>query len=169
TWLSKFDSLKTYRHDAFGKVTGRSKKIKETQIAITEDADAAASLSTTASDYAKFIIAILNGTGLKKETWQQMLSPNIRVTNKYPELAWGLGIGLETMPDGTWFWHWGDTGDGKAFYMASLSDKDAIVYFANSVNGLSIAKEILADAVGGKHPSLENLGYERYNSPSRVL
>jgi tetratricopeptide (TPR) repeat protein len=53
--------------------------------------------------------------------------------------------------------------------MASVSRKDAVVYFANSVTGLSIAREILADAVGGSHPSLDNLGYDRYNSPARRL
>jgi tetratricopeptide (TPR) repeat protein len=137
--------------------------------AIKEETNAAASLATNAADYAKFIVAVLNGTGLKKSTLQQMLSPGIRVTKNYPALAWGLGVGLETMPDGTWFWHWGDNGDAKAFYMASVSGKNAVVYFADGSNGLGIAREILADAVGGSHPSLDNLGYERYNAPSRRL
>ncbi len=98
-----------------------------------------------------------------------MTTPQIRVTTKYPALAWGLGIGLETMPDGTCCWHWGDNGDGKAFFMANLSTKDAVVYFANGANGLGIANELLAHAVGGEHPSLKNLDYERYNAPSRLL
>jgi CubicO group peptidase (beta-lactamase class C family) len=169
TWLQKFDELKSYRHDDLGKVSGRTEKISGGLGAITEEANAAASLSTNATDYAKFIIAVLNGTGLKKKTREAMLKPGIRVTKKYPDLAWGLGVGLETMADGTWFWHWGDDGDAKAFYMASVSRKDAVVYFANSSTGLSIAPEILADAVGGDHPSLKNLGYERYNAPSRML
>ena len=63
-------------------------------------------------------------------------------------------MGLETMPDGTWCWHWGDNGDGKAFFMANLSSKDAVVYFANGANGLGIANELLAHA-GGEHPSLK--------------
>lgn len=169
SWLARFDSLKAYRHDDLGKLTGRSEKINGGLDAINEDGNAAASLTTNATDYAKFIIAVLNGTGLKKSTRDKMLTPGIRVTKKYPELAWGLGVGLETMPDGTWFWHWGDNGDAKAFYMASVSGKDAVVYFADGSNGLSIAREILADAVGGHHPSLDNLGYERYNSSSRQL
>jgi len=169
TWLPKYVPIKAYRHDDLGKVTGRTEKVSGGLKAITEEANAAASLTTNAADYSKFIIAVLNGKGLKKSTLEQMLSPGIRVTNKYPELAWGLGVGLETMPDGTWFWHWGDNGDGKAFYMASVSSKNAVVYFANSSTGLGIAREILADAVGGSHPSLDNLGYERYNSPARLL
>jgi CubicO group peptidase (beta-lactamase class C family) len=169
TWSAKYEPIKAYRHDDFGKVTGRTEKVIGGLVAITEEANAAASLTTNAADYAKFIMAVLNGTGLKKSTLAQMLTPGIRVTKNYPALAWGLGVGLETMPDGTWFWHWGDDGDAKAFYMASVSTKNAVVYFADGSNGLSIAREILADAVGGSHPSLDNLGYERYNSPSRLL
>jgi CubicO group peptidase (beta-lactamase class C family) len=169
TWLGRFDSTKAYRHDGLGKLTGRTEKGSGGLKAITEEANAAASLTTDAADYAKFILALLNGTGLQKKTWEQMTTPQIRVTNKYPALAWGLGIGLETMPDGTWCWHWGDNGDGKAFFMANLSTKDAVVYFANGANGLGIASELLADAVGGEHPSLKNLDYERYNAPSRLL
>ncbi|HEY2580512.1 MAG TPA: serine hydrolase domain-containing protein, partial [Mucilaginibacter sp.] len=160
-WLAKFDSIKAYRHDNFGKVTGRTDETTDGPEAAKKDANAAASFTTNAADYAKFIVAVLNGTGLKKDTWEKMLAPGIRVTNKYPELAWGLGVGLEIMPDGTWFWHWGDNGDAKAFFMASVSRKDAVVYFANASNGLGIAREILADAVGGRHPSLDNLEHER--------
>jgi len=168
-WLARFDSTKSYRHDNLGKLTGRTGKGDSGLEAVKDDGNAAASLTTNAADYAKFIVAVLNGTGLKKKTWEQMTAPQIRVTEKYPELAWGLGVGLETMPGGTWFWHWGDNGDGKAFYMASITSKDAVVYFANGANGLGIAREVLACTVGGKHPSLDNLGYERYNAPSRLL
>ncbi len=168
-WQERYDSLKVYRHDSFGKMTGRTEKIAGGLEAIHGETNAAASLTTNAKDYAQFLVAVLNATGLKQQTWQQMLKPGIRVTDKYPQLAWGLGVGLETMPDGTWFWHWGDNGDAKAFFMASVSAKDAVVYFTNSANGLGIAREILADAVGGTHPSLDNLAYERYNSPARRL
>jgi CubicO group peptidase (beta-lactamase class C family) len=169
TWIARYDSTKTWSHDNLGNVSGRTEHIKGGLLAITEEANAAASLSTNAADYAKFIIAVMKGTGLHKKTWREMVSPQIRVTDKYPPLAWGLGIGLETMPDGTWFWHWGDNGDAKAFYMASMSTKNAVIWFANSANGLSIADTLLADAVGGDHPSLKNLGYERYDAPSRTL
>jgi CubicO group peptidase (beta-lactamase class C family) len=169
TWQVRFDSTKAYRHDGLGKLTGRNQKETGGLKAITEESNAAASLTTNAADYAKFILALLNGKGLKKTTWAQMTTPQIRVTDKYPALAWGLGIGLETLPDGTWCWHWGDNGDAKAFFMANLATKNAVVYFADGSGGLSIANEILGDAVGGEHPSLKNLGYERYNAPSRLL
>src|SRR5689334_4728505 len=43
------------------------------------EANAAASLRTTPSDYAKFVIAVMNGAGLKAETGRQMLTPQIRL------------------------------------------------------------------------------------------
>jgi CubicO group peptidase (beta-lactamase class C family) len=159
-WQDKYDTLKAFRHDNFGDTTGRWRPTV---------GNPAASLTTNAVDYSRFIIAVLNGTGLKKETWRQMIRPQIRVTDKYPEIAWGLGIGLETMTEGTYLWHWGDNGDGKAWFTAFLPHKDAIIYFANSANGLSIAGDILADGIGGDHPALVNLAYEKYNSPAKLL
>jgi hypothetical protein len=66
-------------------------------------------------------------------------------------------------------WHWGDIGDSKAYVTAFLPDKNAVVYFANAANGLSFTKEILDDAIGGDHPALAHLNYNRYNSPARTL
>jgi tetratricopeptide (TPR) repeat protein len=43
------------------------------------------------------------------------------------------------------------------------------LYFADGSNGLSFTKEILDDAIGGDHPALAHLNYDRYNSPSRTL
>ena len=168
-WQDRYDSLKVYRHDALGDTSGRWRPSGGHAQALKEGGNAAASLSTNAVDYSKFILALLNGTGLKKATWEQMLNPQIRTNEKYPQVAWGLGVGLETMPEGEYFWHWGDNGDGKAYVTAFLPGRDAVVYFANSANGLSITREILAEGIGGEHPALLQLGYERYNSPSRVL
>jgi CubicO group peptidase (beta-lactamase class C family) len=168
-WQDSYDSIKAYRHDVLGNVSGRWEPKGGHAEAVKDGGNAAASLSTNATEYSKFIIAVLNGTGLKKETWEQMLAPQIRVTEKYPPIAWGLGVGLETMPGEKYFWHWGDNGDGKAYVTASVSHKDAIVYFANSANGLSIVTEILADGIGGVHPAVMNLDYEKYNSASHIL
>lgn len=159
-WLDSFDTLKTYRHDALGKPTGQNKMTS---------ANAAASLHTTAEDYARFVIAVLDGKGLKKATWEEMMKPQVKVNEKYPQISWGLGWGLETTEEGRDFWHWGDNGDAKAYITAYLQSKNAIVYFANGANGLSFTKEILDDAVGGLHPALSHLNYEKYDSPSRTL
>jgi CubicO group peptidase (beta-lactamase class C family) len=168
-WRNRFDSLKAYRHDELGALNGRNQPADGKEDTLHDNGNAAASLQTTPGDYAKFIIAIMNGTGLKKATWREMLTPQARVDAKYPQIAWGLGVGLETMPEGTYLWHWGDNGYAKAYVTAFLPNKSAVVYFADGANGLSFTKEILDDAIGGEHPALAHLDYERYNSPGRQL
>lgn len=168
-WRSRYDSLKAYRHDLLGRLSGRNQPPDGKEDTAHDHGNAAASLQTTAVDYARFVIALMKGYGLKKATWQQMLSPQIRVDSTYPPIAWGLGIGLETMPEGEYLWHWGDNGDAKAYVTAFLPEKNAVVYFANGSNGLSITREILDDAIGGDHPALAHLNYDRYNSPARAL
>jgi CubicO group peptidase (beta-lactamase class C family) len=168
-WRNRYDSLKAYRHDVVGSVSGRNQPPDGKEDTLHEEGNAAASLQTTPLDYMKFVIAVLNGTGLKKATWEAMMTPQVRVDAKYPPIAWGLGVGLETMPEGKYLWHWGDNGDSKAYVTAYLPDKNAVVYFADGANGLSFTKEILDDAVGGEHPALAHLNYARYNSEGRLL
>ncbi len=127
-------------------------------------ANMAYSLHTTAEDYARFIQAILIPTGLKPGTVAQMLTPASKLPTRFSgdtlstNLYWGLGFGLEQLPDATWFWHWGDNGSFKCFVMANQARKDAVIYFTNSANGLDIADRILQKTLGGQHPSLPFLG-----------
>ncbi len=168
-WRSRYDSLIACRHDQLGRLAGRNQPPDAKEDTARDDGNAAASLQTTAGDYAKFLIALMNGAALKKATWEQMLTPQIRVDSAYPPVAWGLGIGLETMPEGEYCWHWGDNGDAKAYVTAFLPARNAVVFFADGSNGLSFTREILEDAIGGQHPAVAHLQYDRYNSPARTL
>ena len=171
-WQSSYDLQKTSRHNGAGEPTPQNKPAA---------ANAAASLHTTAQDYGRFIAAVLNGTGLHKETRKQMLTPQVRVdeagTNMTirkaekpsPAIAWGLGVGLQTTPDGVSFWHWGDNGDCKAYFVAFEKERAGVVIFANAFYGLSIVPEIVAEAIGGQQPSFAWLKYESYKSPARKL
>lgn len=173
-WRDTYDTLKTFRHNARGLAISQNKTPAGAS-------NAAASLHTTAQDYARFVAAILNGTGLKPETRKLMLTPQTQVIagganslnnpkpQPVPDVAWGLGWGLQTTADGLSFWHWGDNGDSKAYIIAFDQQKLGVVFFANSANGLSIAREIVAEAVGGAQPALSWLNYESYKSPGRLL
>jgi CubicO group peptidase (beta-lactamase class C family) len=170
-WRDDYEKLKVFRHDAVGKPTRQNRP---------PEANAAASLQTTAHDFGLFLAAVLRGEGLRKETARLMWTPQVRVgestngthgqpTRLSPTVAWGLGWGLQTTADGVSLWHWGDNGDGKAFVVAYPKQKVGVVYFANSANGLAIAREVVAEAVGGAQPALDWLNYESYNSPARAL
>ena len=171
-WQEDQAAQNTFRHRANGEPSGQNK---------SPQPNAAASLRTTAQDYGRFLAAILNGTGLKKETAKLMLTPQIKVsaagTNNLfgtpeklsPTLSWGLGWGLQTTGDGVSFWHWGDNGDSKAYVVVYEKQKLGLAVFANSANGLSIVPEIIQEAIGGEQPALAWLKYETYNSPAKLL
>jgi CubicO group peptidase (beta-lactamase class C family) len=172
-WQEKYDLLKAYAHDSEGKLAGRGKP---------SEANAAASLHTTALDYAKFVSAILQRKGIKEATVQEMLRAQIKVDEtcavcfERPALgkfssaiAWGLGWGLENTTNGNSFWHWGDNGNVKSYVVAFDKSKTGIVIFSNSANGLSIVDEIMNSLVGDKQTALKWLNYEPYNSPTKTL
>jgi CubicO group peptidase (beta-lactamase class C family) len=164
---------------AGGAVTGEDTFGRPQEIPTDRGANAAASLLTTAEDYARFLLAVLNGEGLQKKTAESMLSPQVRIPGqlfdpKSPpgegEVGWGLGWGLErTGPaEPFWIWHWGDNGGFRAWTTASREKKAGVVYFTNTANGLSIAEAVSSLAVGTPQPALGRLDYERYDAPQRI-
>jgi CubicO group peptidase (beta-lactamase class C family) len=177
TWRSDFDARTAYGHDADGVTT----KLRR-----DEHANAAASLNTTASDYALFVSAILNGTGLKPATLHEMETAQIAVdpecTNctdraaKEPSknLFWGLGWGIEHSEQSgatesnasDTLWHWGDNGVFKCFVVANPRDKSGMVLFTNSENGLAIAPAIVRDVIGRDYLAFTWAKYDSYNSDS---
>jgi CubicO group peptidase (beta-lactamase class C family) len=172
SWQEKFKTLKTFNHDLVGFPSGQGEGAA---------ANAAGSLHTTSGDYAKFVIAVLNGTGLKKQTRAMMLSPQVRVDTACrnctsrsagtlsTEVAWGVGVGLQTTDEGTSFWHWGDNGNNKAFFAAFDKQKDGIVVLTNGANGLMILEDILARSMPRKFPAVAWINVGRLDSPARVL
>jgi tetratricopeptide (TPR) repeat protein len=173
-WQEAYESRKTFGHDPFGQITGRRKPL---------EANAAASLHTTAQDYARFVIAVMTGAGLRKETARQMLTPYVKVqegcsdciTNQgtgqlSQNVSWGLGWGLQQTEEGDSFWHWGDSNnDAQAYIVAFPKQKLAVLLFANSGNGHAIFPQIVKEAIGGRHPATAWLNYDPYDSPTRVF
>jgi CubicO group peptidase (beta-lactamase class C family) len=171
-WQPSYETLKASPHTGVGTPVSMGKPTKP---------NAAASLHTTARDYGRFVAAILNGVGLKKETLRQMLTPQVKVdeagtdmtsrpaTRPSATVSWGLGVGLQSTQDGLSFWHWGDNGNTRAYIVAFEKQKLGIVVFANSANGLSIVPELVGEAIGGQQPALAWLRYESYKSPGRLL
>jgi CubicO group peptidase (beta-lactamase class C family) len=149
------------------------------EIPTDQGANAAASLLTTGEDYARFLVAVLNGEGLQKKTAEAMLSPQIRIPGqlfdpKSPkgegEVGWGLGWGLERGSSAESFriWHWGDNGGFRAWTTASREKKAGVVYFTNTADGLSIAEAVSSLTVGTAQPAFARLDYERYDDPRRI-
>ncbi|MCH8126804.1 serine hydrolase [candidate division KSB1 bacterium] len=171
-WQDSFDSQSASGHD----VAGISIKPRKGKMV-----NAAASLRTTAVDYAKFVIAILNEEGLQKFTFAEILTPQVQLdkncvncTNRplgelSQMLGWGLGWGLQKTDDGHSFWHWGDNGTFKCYIVANMENKTGVVYLTNSQNGLAIRNEIVTKAIGGNQPAFDWVQYEQYDSPEMVF
>jgi CubicO group peptidase (beta-lactamase class C family) len=131
----------------------------------------AATLQTTAADYARFLQAVLSGARLKPDTARQWLEPQVRIRQHCfqclsadspdadQHVAWGLGWGLE--PDGGTFFHWGDNGRFKAFVTGSLADRSAVVVFTNGSNGLAIMPDVIDLLMPADHPAFAWLDYPR--------
>ena len=172
-WRDEYESAKAHAHDEAGEVAGRNKP---------PEANAAASLQTTAQDYARFVAAVMRGEGLKGATAREMLRAQVKVDERCrvcvnsegaprpsQSVAWGLGWGLQRTADGETFWHWGDNGNTKAYVVASKQKRLGLVFFANGANGLSVVHEIVGEVFGTQQPALAWLDYEPYDSPARLL
>ena len=148
-------------HNEEGKVLDFRKQVK---------AGAAYSLLTTTTDYAKFVIALLKGTGLSEAHHKDMLRAHI--STGYGTVGtynWGLGIGLQQTPQGPAFWHWGDNGIFKCFMIGLPATGEGLVYFTNSANGLNIGQKLVAQTLGISCPTFSLLGYDQYDSPVYLL
>lgn len=133
-----------------------------------------ASLLTTATDYATFVCALLNAQGLSAETIDQMTSPQVQVTvnresaELFENVFWGLGWGVQPGNTGFGFWHWGDNGDLRAYTVTYKDRRKGFVYFANSINGLSIAEAVTSLVLDDHQYALDWLEYEKFDSPKWV-
>jgi CubicO group peptidase (beta-lactamase class C family) len=159
-WKTIFDSTTAWPHDIM-MVSGKKRK--------PEKGHTAATLHTTAVDYARFLKAIINHNGLKAATCVWLSNPKIIVDStdsKY--VYWGLGFGLEIFDGETSIWHWGDNGDFKCFFMISPEQKSGVVYFTNSSQGLVIRKQIIRLTMGGDHPALNSSILRGYGDVSSL-
>lgn len=172
-WRERFETLKANGHKGSGAVVPKRKPTI---------ARSYSGLHTTTLDYARFVIAVLNATAVKKETIEQMETAQVRLDESCfscierssgrlsQTLSWGLGWGLERTETGNAIWHWGDNnGEFQSFVLAYPKEKTGVVIFTNSGNGLSIIPEIVTQITGRPHAAFAWMRYEPYNSPAKIL
>jgi len=168
-WRPDYDARTAVPHDGAGQTAEKSKP---------KEANAAASLHTTSGDYALFVEALLNGTGLKPHTLREMERSQVAVdsectncTDREPKtlsknVFWGLGIGIQETAQGESLWHWGDNGRFKCYVVAFPKQKIGAVFFMNGENGLSLTSALIRISIGGDQPALRWIKYDTYDSPS---
>ena len=116
--------------------------------------NAAASLLTTVSDYAKFLTQIVSPSNstinLSPATRSAMLKPQVRLNSA---LHWGLGWGIQRDEHGEVLWHWGANNSFRNFVIADAVNGQAIVVLTNSENGPRIYERVIVAVTGHDHPA----------------
>lgn len=149
-WRDDFDGLTAFPHTTMMGVAEKRKPGGNR-------GHAAATLHTTARDYATFLCALLNNTGLSADTVNAILTPQVIADPEETDLVrWGLGFGLELGKRVPSFWHWGDNGNFKAFFLVDPNENAGVVYFANSQHGLTLRNQIVGLTMAGEHPLMQS-------------
>jgi CubicO group peptidase (beta-lactamase class C family) len=117
--------------------------------------NAATSLLTTVSDYAKFLTRLVarppaQGLDLSEATRRAMATPQVRLNSA---LHWGLGWGIQRDEHGEVLWHWGANNSFRNFTIADPANGRAIVVFTNSENGPRIYERVIVAVTGHDHPA----------------
>ncbi|TCI93146.1 serine hydrolase [Tenacibaculum sp. M341] len=143
-WTSKTDDhFYAFEHDEYGKKIPLEKHVK---------VNAAANLLTTAEDYAKFLVHILNGAGISKSLYQEFITPH---SKEKTGIFWGLGMQIlpKVNTNETVLMHTGGDYGTKTLAIVSLTSKKGLVVFSNSENGMRLWNKL-------SNEYLPNLGAE---------
>ena len=171
-WRSMHEDRKATGHDEIGQPNIRREP---------PAAEAASSLHTTATDYARFVAALLRRETLTARTYDDMWSPQVTLDAtcmictgqemRHPSasLAWGLGWGLETATADTTIWHWGDNQDMHAFVLAVPARQQALVVLTNGENGITLIPALSASLLGRPHAAYQWLRVGPTSTPVRRL
>jgi CubicO group peptidase (beta-lactamase class C family) len=117
--------------------------------------NAAASLLTSTSDYARFLSRLVAQPGspgleLSPGTHKTMTTPQVRLNSA---LSWGLGWGIQRDEHGQVLWHWGANNSFRNFVIADPANGRAVVVFTNSENGPRIYERVIVAVTGHDHPA----------------
>lgn len=169
-WKPEFEKDFAYGHNAKGEKLEKDKD---------NEPRGGGTLETTASDYTRFLTAVLHKQLLSASSYHELFRPQIRIrsktqfgegsnqdTDQYDgiNLSYGLGWGCFETPYGKAVFK---EGNGSGFQNHSLLFPETgtgIMIMTNSVTGHSIFKELLAVALKDTYTPWEWEGYFPYTA-----
>ena len=172
-WQPAYEDNCAVPHDEFGRPKRMDRRT---------GADAAGSMVTTASDYARFVTALLSAAGERKATVEEMLQPQMAILStsmfgpgpwgdtagdRHASLSWGLGWGRFDSEHGRAFFHTGHDFGWQNYTVTYLDQGIGIVLLSNSDNFESVAREIVEKAIGDRHSPFDWLGYIPFD-PAKI-
>ncbi|GAO43038.1 serine hydrolase domain-containing protein [Flavihumibacter petaseus] len=141
------------QHKATGYKQGKVSAKKWPVAFPTQDSSwfgAAGGLHTNVTDYANFLVALMNEKGISKSLLSEMLQPQIELpkastmVTEEGYVAWGLGIALKNSPYGVLHLHGGNNGDFQSGFVIDKSKKWGFVFFTNCDKGSAFNKKLQA-------------------------
>ena len=130
--------------------SGHDEKGRPVPITHFAEGYGAFSLLGPATDYSRFLQAIMAGQGLKPATARLLRTPTNEAsrcgqpaTPADAFIAWACGVGLATTSRGLAQWQWGDNGPFKGFYLTLPDRQESLVFFTNSANGPKLTDDLL--------------------------
>lgn len=145
-WRDAFEQVAATGHDNNGTPLEKNKPVR---------ALSSGSLHTTANDYARFVVAMVNpAKAAKVQVHAELLAEMLRPQNRRNEsISWGLGWGLQSGPSGPAFWHWGNNPGFESFTICYPAPRLGVVILTNGARGLRLCKELVPLAIGGGYPA----------------
>ncbi len=169
-WKPRFEEDFAYGHNAKGEKFQKDKD---------NEPRGGGTLETTASDYTKFLTAVLRQQLLSKASYRELFDPHVRITSKSQfgegasqdtdqydaiNLSYGLGWGYFETPYGKAVFK---EGNGSGFQNHSLLFPQSgmgIMIMTNSVTGNSVFKELLEVVLKDTNTPWEWEGYFPYQT-----
>ncbi len=152
-WLPEYDTIAVegYNRSLVNRGQGRHPR-----------SNVAYTIRTNASDYAKFLTAIVEKfhkpateteaeQGLNEAGYELFLTPHPEKAKRYwsevrdcdSSMYWCNGIALEkNAHQGNVYWHWGDNGSFRALFMIVPARDEFFIYFTNGAHGHDIVTDI---------------------------
>ena len=168
-WQTRFESDYANGYDEYGRSMGPERR---------KIADAAGSMQTTPRDFARFMVAVMQGERLSKQTRELMLSPQVQIASKHQfptmenettdenkaiRLSYGLGWGLYWSPYGKAFFKEGHDEGWRNYTVCFDKPKNGMLIMTNSSNGEGIFKGLLETSLKDTFTPIEWEGYTPYD------
>jgi len=168
-WQERFEENHAFPHDQYERPRPVQRRHK---------ADAIGSMLTTAGDYARFLVGLLNSKGERRNLISSMFEPQIAITSKskFGPGAWEdtdkytnirlsrtLGWGYFKSHFGRAVFHTGHDLGNQNYHVVFLDKGIGAVLLSNSDNFESAARELFEAIIGDTISPFDWLGYPYYD------
>ena len=143
-WSESFAARMARPHDTSGKPTDN----KQSSSASVARYGSAGALLTTPTDYAKFVIEVIDpkpsdASRLTRDSVREMLRPHVKIQGGQYPASWALGWQIFHNANRDFIYHGGDNEGFHCAAVASVEGRSGFVAMTNGENGTSILRQLI--------------------------